>query len=117
MKIEVSSHDMYDSGTTKRKDFAERILALFELDHLFDIINGGDVGITKVHQLSGLLSDKSIGSGSVMVGDRNADLIGANRNGLKSVGVLWGYGCYEELSSENPSMILSTTKELSNITL
>ncbi len=102
--------------TSKRVDFAERILTLFELGHLFEFVSGGDVGITKVSQLSDLLSCGAIGSGSVMVGDRNADLIGAHQNGLKSVGVLWGYGDYEELSFESPSMILRSPNELIKIT-
>ncbi|WP_421216807.1 HAD hydrolase-like protein [Aeromonas enteropelogenes] len=102
--------------TSKRVDFAERILTLFKLDHLFEFVSGGDVGITKVSQLSDLLSGGTIGPGSVMVGDRNADLIGAHRNKLKSVGVLWGYGDYAELSSENPSMILCSPNELIKIT-
>ncbi|WPC72770.1 HAD hydrolase-like protein [Vibrio porteresiae] len=101
--------------TSKRADFAERILTLFEIRHLFEFVNGGDVGITKVAQLSDLRSAGTIGSGSIMVGDRNVDLIAAHRNGLKSVGVLWGYGDYEELSSEQPSMILQSPSELIKI--
>ncbi|TKF24935.1 HAD family hydrolase [Vibrio genomosp. F6] len=101
--------------TSKRADFAERILALFGLGHFFEFVSGGDVGITKISQLSDLLSTGKIGSGSIMVGDRNADLIGAHKNGLQSVGVLWGYGDYQELSSESPSMILGSPSELNKI--
>ena len=35
----------------------------------------------------------------LMIGDRENDIEGAKENGLKSLGVLWGYGSYEELNS------------------
>ena len=35
----------------------------------------------------------------LMIGDRENDIEGAQENGLKSLGVLWGYGSYEELTS------------------
>ena len=37
--------------TSKRKDFAEKILSMFHLDSQFSFINGGDVGIEKQEQL------------------------------------------------------------------
>ena len=37
--------------TSKRVDFAERILDLFGLRHFFFFVNGGDVGIEKWQQL------------------------------------------------------------------
>lgn len=111
----LNKHTPLAVCTSKRADFAERILTLFEIRHLFEFVNGGDVGIIKVAQLSDLLSAGTIGSGSIMVGDRNVDLIAAHRNGLKSVGVLWGYGDYQELSFEQPSMILQSPSELIKI--
>ena len=111
----LNQHTPLAVCTSKRADFAERILTLFEIRHLFEFVNGGDVGITKVAQLSDLRSAGTIGSGSIMVGDRNVDLIAAHQNGLKSVGVLWGYGDYEELSFEQPSMILQSPSELIKI--
>ena len=33
----------------------------------------------------------------LMIGDRDQDINGAKANGLKSLGVLWGYGSEEEL--------------------
>lgn len=98
--------------TTKRVDFAKRILELFEIGHLFKVVSGGDVGISKTQQISELLETKMIGEHSIMVGDRNVDLIGANNNNLGSVGVLWGYGDYLELSKHNPLMILENPSQL-----
>lgn len=47
-----------------------------------------------------------------MVGDRDVDLIAAHRNGLRSAGVLWGYGSQAELKQEQPRYLLSQPYEL-----
>lgn len=99
--------------TSKRVDFAERILELFNISHYFKVVSGGDVGISKSQQLADLLERGAIGKDSIMIGDRNADLIGAHDNGLLSIGVLWGYGDYQELSEENPYLILESPNQLS----
>ena len=98
--------------TSKRVDFASMILALFKISHLFQVVNGGDIGITKSQQLSELLSKGIVGENSIMIGDRNVDLISARANHLRSIGVLWGYGDYEELHLENPYAILDNPKQL-----
>jgi phosphoglycolate phosphatase-like HAD superfamily hydrolase len=36
-------------------------------------------------------------SGAVMVGDRHHDIEGAHANGLRTIGVTWGFGAREEL--------------------
>jgi phosphoglycolate phosphatase len=32
-----------------------------------------------------------------MIGDRSHDMIGARNNGMTAIGVLYGYGCQQEL--------------------
>ena len=98
--------------TSKRSDFAERILSLFGLLEYFRFVDGGDVGITKESQLSGLLKTKTIDNGAIMVGDRSVDIKSAQGNGLRSIGVLWGFGDYVELSEASPSHILEKVEEL-----
>tara|TARA_R110002072_G_scaffold5527_9_gene35417 strand:- start:308 stop:940 length:633 start_codon:yes stop_codon:yes gene_type:complete len=98
--------------TSKRVDFAEKILALFDLSHLFQVVNGADIGISKSQQLERLLAEGTIGADSIMVGDRNVDMIGARDNRLLSVGVLWGYGDRDELSHESPNIILQHPDQL-----
>lgn len=98
--------------TSKRKDFAIKILHMFDLHDKFEIVSGGDIGIKKYHQIESLLSDNLIDQNTVMIGDRAIDLISAHNNGLKSVGVLWGYGSKNELEAESPTHILSKPSEL-----
>jgi phosphoglycolate phosphatase len=40
-----------------------------------------------------------------MVGDRKYDIIGANKNGIDAIGVLYGYGTKEELEKEKPKYL------------
>jgi len=98
--------------TSKRSDFAARILELFQIEHLFEFVNGGDIGVSKTEQLAGLLETGQIGRDAIMIGDRAVDLEAAQRNGLPGIGVLWGYGSREELSAWGPILIASTPEEI-----
>lgn len=40
-----------------------------------------------------------------MIGDRESDIAAAKENGLRSAGVLWGYGSREELESVQPDLL------------
>jgi len=88
--------------TSKRVDFAERILELFSLRHHFTFVDGGDVGIEKWQQLRSLLDNGTINKNSVMIGDRYIDITAVHKNNLQSAGVLWGYGSYSELNQHTP---------------
>ncbi len=101
--------------TSKRKDFAEKILELFKIHHLFEFVNGGDVGIQKWQQIEELLGNGSISKSSVMIGDRSVDLVAGHRNSICSAGVLWGYGSRRELSAEEPRHIFSTPQQLEEL--
>lgn len=99
--------------TSKRADFAEKILNMFDMRDLFAFVSGGEVGIEKWQQLETLLSEKTITKNSIMIGDRFVDLTAAHRNRLDSAGVLWGYGSKEELEKENPVYLLERPAQLS----
>lgn len=101
--------------TSKRKDFAEKILHLFKVLPHFRFVNGGDVGIKKQEQLAGLLKSKEIDRSAVMIGDREVDITSAKANGLRSIGVLWGFGDFAELSRAGADVILSGTNELERL--
>jgi phosphoglycolate phosphatase len=51
----------------------------------------------------------------LMVGDRSFDISGARIAGISSAAVLYGYGSYEELNSENPGMLVTSPKDLISI--
>ncbi|WP_428239626.1 HAD hydrolase-like protein [Gynuella sp.] len=98
--------------TSKRGDFAVKILDMFGLIDLFSFVNGAEIGIEKWQQLENLLNDGVISRNSIMIGDRSNDLHAANHNHLDSAGVLWGYGSRAELEKERPGHILQYPQEL-----
>jgi phosphoglycolate phosphatase len=98
--------------TSKRRDFAERILDMFGLSHYFQFIDGGEVGIPKSQQIASLLAAQKVSEHTVMIGDRAVDLIAAHKNGLQSGGVLWGYGSRAELLAESPLYCFSVPNDL-----
>lgn len=106
-------------ATSKPRVFAERILAHFGLTGYFDLIDGSELDGSRVrkdeviaHALECLGCNKSE---VVMIGDRMHDIEGAKKNGLISIGVLWGYGPREELTDAGADMIAETIPELTDI--
>jgi phosphoglycolate phosphatase len=91
--------------TSKRIDFAERILELFGLRQYFSALSGGDVGVQKWQQLAALRARHGLDERSAMIGDRAVDLVAARRNGLRSGAVTWGHGSREELLAESPDWV------------
>ncbi len=99
--------------TSKRKDFAERILQMFNLSDFFLFVDSGDIGVEKWQQLANLCMKGSVTSESIMVGDRAVDIIAAHKNGLQAGGVLWGYGSLAELEKQHPQHLFNSPSEWS----
>jgi phosphoglycolate phosphatase len=98
--------------TSKRRDFAVRILDLFEIARFFAFVDGGEIGVAKASQLEGLKNCGEIDEHAIMVGDRAVDLSAASSNQLRSIGVLWGFGDRAELEQESPWQIISQPRDL-----
>lgn len=98
--------------TSKPERPARQVLEHFGLLHYFQFVSGGDIGIAKGSQLAELLANKVIDKNAVMIGDRGVDLIAGTSNQLRTVGVLWGFGNLEELSAQNPELVLQNVPEL-----
>ncbi|MDP1852033.1 MAG: HAD-IA family hydrolase [Candidatus Planktophila sp.] len=101
--------------TSKRVDFAERILTLFDIRQYFEFVNGAEVGIKKSSQLKELTNQNFVNSRSIMIGDRHVDIEAAKANSMRSVGVLYGYGSKQEIENTYPEWIAIEPKALLNI--
>ncbi|KOO51677.1 HAD family hydrolase [Viridibacillus arvi] len=107
-------------ATSKPTVFAEKILQHFKLAQYFDVIVGSNLDGTRIakaeviHEVLLQLSspDKSE---VIMIGDRKHDLIGAKKEGIANLGVLYGYGSNDELALEEPTYIVSNIEELDSI--
>ncbi|MBQ3841688.1 MAG: HAD family hydrolase [Ruminiclostridium sp.] len=106
-------------ATSKPEPFAVRILRHFGLSDSFDLVAGATLDETRTkktdvikYALESLgVSDKAE---AVMIGDREHDIIGANENGLDSLGVLFGYGSREELEAAGAAYIAEKPMDIEN---
>ena len=92
-------------ATSKPEVYAKTILSHFEIDRYFTFVGGSTMAETRTkkaevvaHVLKSMNIDPKKES-CVMVGDRIYDIQGGKDSGLDTIGVLFGYGGREELSS------------------
>lgn len=109
-------------ATSKPKVFADRILERFNLMQYFDMVCGSELDGTRVNkgEVIRYALDKAgiVDLGKViMIGDREHDIIGAKEAGIDSIGVLFGYGSYDELHGAGATYIVDTVEELKNLLL
>lgn len=104
-------------ATSKPEIFARQILEHFQLITYFDFIAGSELDGRRVdkddvirYALDGCgINDLSK---AIMIGDREYDIIGAQKLGIKSMGVLFGYGSRDELENAGADYILETVADL-----
>ena len=103
-------------ATSKPLVFATRILDHFALADLFDAVHGSgldgslsDKGelIASLLSVEGLAPDRTI-----MIGDREHDGIGAAKNGVRFVGVTYGYGTAERLLASGAIAFCASPEEV-----
>lgn len=104
-------------ATSKPEEFAIRILKHFDLFDYFDFVGGAymdGVRNKKGEVIQYALESAGITdlSTTVMIGDREHDIIGAKENGLDSIGVLFGYGSRKELTEAGATYIAETVGDI-----
>ncbi|MEX1378348.1 MAG: HAD hydrolase-like protein [Eubacteriales bacterium] len=107
-------------ATSKPTVFAKRILERSNMLHLFDSIIGAnldDSNSDKAHIISQVIDELNIYNldQAVMIGDRKYDIYGANAVGIRSIGVLYSYGTFEEMQEAGASYVVNTVEELGNL--
>lgn len=98
--------------TSKRADYATRIVEMFGLLDHFSFVDGGDIHIKKYMQLEKLVNNGVDAATAVMIGDRGVDIEAARRNGIASVGVTWGFADALELAEARPDRLARSPREL-----
>lgn len=109
-------------ATSKPEEFADRILKHFDLAKYFDFVAGstlngrrpekGDV-IAYIRQRFPEIHRHN----TLMIGDRKYDVIGAHSQGLKAVGVLYGYGDREEMKMAEADFMIGDVPTLHDFLL
>jgi phosphoglycolate phosphatase len=106
-------------ATSKPGLYAQQILEHFGLAGYFRRIWGCELDGTRADKgelIAHLLEqEKLLPDDSVMIGDRVHDAVGARANGVMPVGVLWGYGNEEELTSAQCKLLVRAPEELTGL--
>jgi phosphoglycolate phosphatase len=102
--------------TAKPKAFAERVVDHFGFSPLLSAVYGPELDgrfDDKGDLMQHLLAAEKLAPDEVcMVGDREHDVRAAARNGIPTIGVLWGYGNEAELTEAGATLIIREPGEL-----
>jgi phosphoglycolate phosphatase len=112
----LSGHARCLVVTSKRKDFALRIIASLEFADTISGVHGTEPDGSlddKARLIAAAMQRENLDPhDTVMVGDRSHDMIGARANGMPAVGVLWGYGSREELLAAGAERLVAAPADL-----
>jgi phosphoglycolate phosphatase len=99
-------------ATSKRRDFAERVIDHLGLRSYVRAVYGAEPGgglDQKTDLLAHILGREGFSAtGTVMLGDRLHDIEAARANRLRSIGAGWGYGGRAELQAAGADVIAET---------
>jgi len=113
--LKKTGHALY-VATTKPGVFAKQIIHHFGLEAFFKGVYGSELNglhCDKTSLIAHVLEVESLSAhATVMVGDREHDMIGANANKVIGLGVLWGYGTREELESSGAYACIDRPRHL-----
>jgi phosphoglycolate phosphatase len=107
-------------ATSKPLPYAVPIVEHFELGSFFEVVCGptlDGVGAEKSEVVADALASLGVAASSdvVHVGDRSHDVVGAHKNDVACIGVLWGYGTREELTTAGADAIAADVDELATL--
>lgn len=107
-------------ATSKPEIFAKEILQYFNIHRYITFVAGSNLDGTRVKKdevIEYALKSCRIDEVSkvIMVGDRKYDIIGAKKAGIKSIGVLYGYGNRKELHTAGADYIATSVDDIGNI--
>ena len=103
-------------ATSKRRDFADRVVDYLNLrpflPKVYGALPGGGLDDKKDLLAEILRVEGYDPAVTTMVGDRLHDIHAAKANGLRSVGVLWGYGGEAELRAAGADFLAVTPADI-----
>lgn len=103
-------------ATAKPTVYAKQILEHFDLTQYFTEIYGSELNGDRTNKgelIQYILEQQHLkAEGCIMVGDREYDILGARRNGIKSIAVTYGYGSANELQRAQPEYKIENFDDL-----
>jgi phosphoglycolate phosphatase len=106
----AAGYPMY-LATSKRVDFARMILEHFDFARHFTAIHGAEMDGSRSHKpemIAHIVASYGLDpKRCVMIGDRAFDIAGAHANGMRGLGVLWGYGSEAEFDQAGADGVIA----------
>jgi len=103
-------------ATSKPHVFATRIVEHFGLAPYFEHVFGSELDGTRVHKYDllewAIEQTATDPARAIMIGDRSHDIVGAKKNGMDGIGVLYGYGSREELLEAGAVHLCATPRSI-----
>ncbi len=108
-------------ATSKPAVYARQICHHFGIDDYFEAVEGSELDgrlTDKGELIRHLLDIHQISTaGTLMIGDREHDVIGAQKNGIPALGAGYGYGTFRELTEAGVAYYAATVQELADFLL
>ena len=104
-------------ATSKPEIYARQIAEHFDIAKYFDYMAGSELSGVRIAknevidyalEILGITDRESC----IMIGDRLHDINGAKKAGMRSIGVLWGYGSREELEGAGADYICEKVEDI-----
>ncbi|MBR2501218.1 MAG: HAD hydrolase-like protein [Rikenellaceae bacterium] len=103
-------------ATSKPTHYARIIAEHFDIARYFDAIHGSSLDgtrITKSSVVAEAVAEEHLDpTRALMIGDRRHDVEGAGEHGIRTVGLLYGYGSREEHEAAGAAYIVNDLDEL-----
>lgn len=116
--LEAAGKTLY-VATAKPTDYSVKILEKWGLCKYFKKVIGAsfDKSLDSKDKIIECVVKETGKENTVMIGDTYFDILGAHKNGIKSIGVLYGFGDAAELAAAKPEFTAKTVAELSEMLL
>jgi phosphoglycolate phosphatase len=106
-------------ATSKRSVYASRIVDALGLSTglrgVYGTVPDGSLD-DKADLIAAILRAETLDARhTIMVGDRSHDMIGAHANGMRAIGVLWGYGSRVELEAAGADGLMVSPDDLASL--
>ena len=109
-------------ATAKPDKFTDMVLDKFDLRKYFEFVGAATMDGSRVQkaEIIKLVLDSCDVvdlEHTIMIGDRNHDILGAKANGIDSMGVLYGFGDRQELETAGAVYLAETTADVAKLLL
>ena len=120
LKEQIAAGNTLVVATSKPTVYATKILRHFNIYDCFSFVSGSELDGSRSKKdlvIQHALDNLNIydANSVIMIGDKEHDILGAEKLGMDSVGVLYGYGDFDELSKAGAKYIVANVHELSTL--